>query len=171
MRINVLCRIKTWNNSYAINILKHKYLFFATPFYIKQPRVFSYWINVLCVTLNTAHRSFPETALIVWPLQWSRRVFSVKQNMNLYTVISISAFVSFCSPSLFCLLVRSRCRGFLFSLDHTQAHTTVGRTPLDEGSARRRDLYLRTQTLYKRQTPMPLVEFEPTIPASARPRT
>jgi hypothetical protein len=28
---------------------------------------------------------------------------------------------------------------FDFSLDHTQTHTTVGRTPLDEGSARRRD--------------------------------
>jgi hypothetical protein len=32
----------------------------------------------------------------------------------------------------------------------TLRHTTVGRTPLDEGSARRRDLYLTTQTLYKR---------------------
>jgi hypothetical protein len=61
---------------------------------------------------------------------------------------------SFRSPSLFYLLVHSRCRGFLFSLDHTQTHTTVGRTPLDEGSARRRDLYLITQTLYKRQTSM-----------------
>jgi len=27
-------------------------------------------------------------------------------------------------------------------LDHTQRRTTVGRTPLDEWSARRRDLYL-----------------------------
>jgi hypothetical protein len=26
------------------------------------------------------------------------------------------------------------------SLDHTQTHNTVGRTPLDEGSARRRDI-------------------------------
>jgi hypothetical protein len=34
--------------------------------------------------------------------------------------------------------------GFDFSLDHTQTHTTVGRTPLDEGSARRRDLYMTT---------------------------
>jgi hypothetical protein len=32
----------------------------------------------------------------------------------------------------------------VISLDHTQAHITVGRTPLDEGSARRRDLYLTT---------------------------
>jgi hypothetical protein len=29
-------------------------------------------------------------------------------------------------------------------LDHTQPRATVGRTPLDEGSARRRDLYLTT---------------------------
>ena len=29
-------------------------------------------------------------------------------------------------------------------LDHTQWHTTVGRTPLGEGSARHRDLYLTT---------------------------
>jgi hypothetical protein len=36
-----------------------------------------------------------------------------------------------------------------FSLDHTQAHTTFGRTPMDDGSARRRDLYLTTQALYK----------------------
>jgi hypothetical protein len=36
---------------------------------------------------------------------------------------------------------------FYFSLNHTQAHTTVSGTPLDEGSASRRDLYLTTQTL------------------------
>jgi hypothetical protein len=59
----------------------------------------------------------------------------------------------------------------LFSFDHTQTHTTVGRTPLDEGSARRRDLYLTTQTLYKRQTSVPPVGFEPMILASARPQT
>jgi hypothetical protein len=61
--------------------------------------------------------------------------------------------------------------GFDFSLDHAQAHTTFDRTPLDKGSARRRDLYLTTQTLYKRQTSMPPVGFEPMIPASARPQT
>jgi hypothetical protein len=61
--------------------------------------------------------------------------------------------------------------GFLFSLGHTQTHITFGRTPLDEGSARRRDLYLTTQTLYKRQTSMPPVRFEPTIPSSVRPQT
>jgi hypothetical protein len=60
---------------------------------------------------------------------------------------------SFVVPPL--LPTHSNCRGCLFSLDHTQTHTTVGRTPLNEGSARHRDLYLTTQTLYKRQTSMP----------------
>jgi hypothetical protein len=45
------------------------------------------------------------------------------------------------------------------------------RTPLDKWSARTRDLYLTTQNTHKRQTSMPLAEFEPTIPASKRPQT
>ena len=37
-----------------------------------------------------------------------------------------------------------RASPFTRFLDHTQKRTTVGSTPLDEGSARRRDLYLTT---------------------------
>jgi len=48
-------------------------------------------------------------------------------------------------------------------LDHTQRRTTVGRTPLDEWSARRRDLYLTTHRPHNRQTSMPPVRFEPTV--------
>ena len=39
-------------------------------------------------------------------------------------------------------------------LDHTQRRTTVGRTPLDEWPARRRDLYLTTRNIYNRQISM-----------------
>jgi hypothetical protein len=60
-----------------------------------------------------------------------------------------------------------RCRGFTITL----RHTTLGRTPLDECSARRRDLYLTTHNTHKGQTSMPLAEFEPAIPASERPQT
>ena len=35
-------------------------------------------------------------------------------------------------------------------LDHTQRRTTVGRTPLDEWSARRRELYLTTHNIHNR---------------------
>jgi len=60
---------------------------------------------------------------------------------------------------------------FLRFLDHTQQHTTVGRTPLDEWSAHRRDLYLTIHNNHNRQTPMPLVGFKPTISAGERPQT
>jgi hypothetical protein len=41
-------------------------------------------------------------------------------------------------------------------------------TPLDEGSALRRDLYLTTHSIHKRYTSMPQAGFEPTMPASER---
>ena len=59
---------------------------------------------------------------------------------------------------------------FLMFLDHTQRRTTVGRTPLDERSARRRDLYLTTHDTHNRQISMPPVGFEPTISAGERPQ-
>ena len=47
-------------------------------------------------------------------------------------------------------------------LDHTQRRTTVGRTPLDECSARRRVLYLTTHDTHNRQISMPTVGSNPT---------
>ena len=60
---------------------------------------------------------------------------------------------------------------FLMFLDHTQRRSTFGRTPLDERSARRRDLYLTTHDTHNRQTSMPPVGFEPTVSAGERPQT
>jgi hypothetical protein len=59
---------------------------------------------------------------------------------------------------------------FLMFLDHTQRCSTVGRTSLDERSARRRDLYLTTHDTHNRQISMPPVGFEPTITAGERPQ-
>jgi len=56
-------------------------------------------------------------------------------------------------------------------LDHPQRRATVGRTPLDEWSVRRRDLYLTTHNTHNRQTSMLPVVFEPTIAAGERPQT
>jgi hypothetical protein len=61
----------------------------------------------------------------------------------------------------------SHYRGFTVTL----RHTTFGRTPLDEWSARRWDLYLTTHNTHNRRTSMPPAGFEPTIPASERPQT
>ena len=50
---------------------------------------------------------------------------------------------------------------------HRHMHT-LGRTPLNSGSAR---LYLTTHNAYKRQTSISPAGFEPAIPASERPQT
>ena len=60
---------------------------------------------------------------------------------------------------------------FLMFLDRTQRRTRVGRTPLDEWSARRRDLYLTTHNTHNRQISMPPAGLEPTISAGERPQT
>jgi hypothetical protein len=56
-------------------------------------------------------------------------------------------------------------RGFMITL----RHTTLGRTPLDEWSARRTDIYMKTQNTHNTQAPPG--GLEPTIPASERSQT
>jgi hypothetical protein len=58
---------------------------------------------------------------------------------------------------------------FLMFLDNTQRRSTVGRIPLDEWSARRRDLYLTTHDTHNQQISTPPVGFKPTISAGERP--
>ena len=70
-----------------------------------------------------------------------------------------------------CDPTRVMASSFLRFLDHTQRRTTIGRTPLDEWSACRRDLYLTTPNTHNRQTSMPPVGFELTISAGKRPQT
>ena len=70
-----------------------------------------------------------------------------------------------------CDPTRVMASSFLRFLDHTQRRTTVGRTPVDEQSAPRRDLYLTAHNNHNRQTSMPPTGFEPTISAGDRPQT
>jgi hypothetical protein len=72
-------------------------------------------------------------------------------------------FLWLCSPA------RAMASSFTRFLDHTQLRATVGRIPLDEWSARRRDCYLTTHNTHNRQISMPLVGFEPMIAAGERP--
>ena len=98
---------------------------------------------------------------------------------TLYVLISVYSSIYYlycCLFVCFCFLwrcgpTRAMASSFLRFLDHTQRRTTVGRTPLDEWSARRRDLFLTTHNTHNRQTSMPPVWFEPTISASERPQT
>ena len=82
---------------------------------------------------------------------------------SLVRLLSLVCFLWRCDP------MRAMA-SFLRFLDHTQRRITVGRTPLNKWSARRRDFYLTTHNTHNRQTSMPPVGFEPTISASEQPQ-
>jgi len=60
---------------------------------------------------------------------------------------------------------------FLRFLDNTKRRNTVGGNPLDEWSARRKDLYVTTHNNHKGHISLPPEEFESAVPASERPQT
>ena len=106
----------------------HRILFFCS----KQKSIY---LMQFCRRLNCPLREKkPATYLYLVPLQ-----------NNTYGVFF---FFWRCSPT------RSMA-SFAKFLDHTQRRTTVGRTPLDEWSARRRYLYLTTHSTHNRKTSMP----------------
>jgi len=82
-----------------------------------------------------------------------------------WNCISCFFFLWRCGPT------RAMTSSYTRFLDHTQRRTTVGRTPLDEWSARRRDLYLTAHNTHNRRKSMPPVGFESTISASEGPQT
>jgi hypothetical protein len=57
------------------------------------------------------------------------------------------------------------------SISHSIIHTTLGRVPLDERSARRRDLYLTTHNTHKKETSMTPVGFDPQYQKASRRRS
>jgi len=61
-----------------------------------------------------------------------------------------------------------RRRGFLLHVITLSDTNTLGKTPLDEGSSLGSDFFLTTHNVHNRQTFMPLVGFEPAIPARWR---
>jgi hypothetical protein len=73
---------------------------------------------------------------------------------------NVCVFLSLTSFYILIVLVEGYCCTWI-----THTHTLC-RTPLDEGSARCRDLYLKTHN-----TSMPAAGFEPAIPASERPQS
>ena len=86
---------------------------------------------------------------------WSTYFYGAELGHFGKTIIYIF-FLWRCGPT------RGMASKFLMFLDHIR-HATVGRTPLDEWSARRRDLYLTTHNTHNRQTYMPPAGFEPSI--------
>jgi len=124
-------------------------------------------------------QTFQKNLLPPWLWQlnestwWWRLDFLLKHQYILNKVShprikSYSRFFFCCGAATQCGSWPPHSWGFL---DHTQRRTTVGRTPLDEWSARRRDLCLTTHNAHNRQISMPPVGFEPTTSAGERPQT
>jgi hypothetical protein len=88
--------------------------------------------------------------------------------LYIHTLLFILLFYYFLWP---CSPAPAMVSSFTRFLDHIQRRATIGRTPLDEWSTRRRYLYLTTHNTHNRQTSMPPVGFERTIAAGERPST
>jgi len=69
-------------------------------------------------------------------------------------VINVFFLLWRCDPT------RVMASSFVRFLDHTLRRTTVGRTPLDQWSARRRDLYLTTHSTHNKH-PCPRWDSNP----------
>jgi len=99
------------------------------------------------------------------PLTGTRSSECLVHGESLYRLLYICLFLALQPPQW------ARTSSFTRFLDHTKRCTTVDRTPLEEWSARRRDLYLTAHNTHNRQTSMPLAAFEPTIWACEWPQT
>ena len=135
--------------------------------------------NLFCRTGNMTRRSkgvttsralsslhlnlFATSRSVLWPRSkyWQLQAHSGPS----YVCLFVCFLLWRCDPT------RVMASSFLMFLDHTQRRTTVGRTPLDEWSARRRDLYLTIHNTHNRKTSIPPVGFELTIAAGERPQT
>jgi hypothetical protein len=114
---------------------------------------------------------FLQTKLSLHSVQSQSHLYAVFFQDDFNTRNRESAVGIVALPAWHCGPTRTMASPFLRFVDHTQRRTTVGRTPPDEWSARRRDLYLTIHNTYNRQTSMPQVGFEPTISADERPQT
>jgi hypothetical protein len=99
--------------------------------------------NKTCKRTISFDYAFPN-GLIITVRQCALHANTVTLGETKKYILQGKQIKRFVSQSLLLLPTHSSCRGCLFSLDHTHPHTTFGRTPLDEGSASRRDLYLTT---------------------------
>ena len=91
-----------------------------------------------------------------------------------YGTTFLSAHRRLCTENpyfIFFFVVHQPQSGLGRGYEITLRHTRLGRAVLDEGSARRRDLYLTTHNTHKRQTSTPPTGFDPAIQASERPQT
>ena len=140
---------------------------------------FYHFRNTACILSGSQARAHPEIILLDFgvtitsrPTHWIAWICTNKEaRTEDFPYSSNSKLTRFTALTLRRLMLYIYMEHpFLMFLDHTQRRSTVGRTPLDEWSARRRDLYLTTHDTHNRQISMPPVGFKPTISAGERPQ-
>jgi hypothetical protein len=128
--------------------------------------------KIIVLTLNTDNKKH-----YLWFTVYFDIICNYHKGMHRTKVIERNIWKLRCSSKYLSFLVwpllptHCRCRVLLLHFITLNDTLTLGTTPLDEGSARRRDLYLTTHNIHKRQTSMPPEGFEPAIPARERPQT
>jgi len=186
LEVNELRSLRPCSNFFCRFDIFEKLMPFITPVLVILVHVLVWSDMAFCVTVGWWHQQFSGAQSVGWRV---RKVLYLAHTWNVcHHVTEIrcddvdghSAKLHSLKPQIpsvvFFLLwccdpTRVMASSFLRFVDHTQRRTTVGRTPLDEWSARRRDLYLTTYNTHNRQSSMPTVGFEPTISAGERPQT
>ena len=101
------------------------------------------------------------------------RVF--EKDCTLFLFIFLGEKVQFLSNILYFFVVRQphSVLGIVVHItrSHTVGYSKLGRTPLDEWSARRRDLYLTTHNTQNRKTSTLPTGFDPAVQAVEQPQT
>jgi len=154
----------TWRSQLSVFTIFRKYLQMNVLIFTAKPwMIFKRLTEVTNVRCDKMQSSLPSgltvhiaTVLSVFVMRingiWEHRFNNIewkllKKEMSLYRS---SEWFRALSYSYFFVSLRrnnpqwAMASSFMRFLDHTKRHTTVGRTPLDERSARRRNLYLIT---------------------------
>ena len=102
-------------------------------------------------------KMLPSLQILSLSLAWTQHPLSIslKMTRSVYVVKEPYYIKWFCHVDFFGATAPpppqwARAPSFTRFLDHTQRHTTLGRTPLDEWSARRRDFYVTTHNTHDR---------------------
>ena len=111
------------------------------------------WVNDFRSFLMSGAFIFKSQTIPVWSYSLNCFTFTKKATsfQNSWTTKQLTTdhllfFLWRCGPT------RAMASSFTKFLDHTQRRITVGRTSLDEWSARRRDFYLTAHNTHNRQT-------------------
>jgi hypothetical protein len=144
------CALDIANSSERMGSLKYQ---IEISFVGSLANCSSWFVFTLVIFQHPLGAQFFSTFLMTWWKMLSRIFITHIWTMLIFTGYLFS-FLMARPPlgDLGCLIFR----GFTITVFR---HTTVGRIPLDEWPARRRDLYLTTNNIHTRGTSMPPVGF------------